>query len=123
MTTPFSPPFGPASVSCNGPHLPTHLDRYGALASAGASGRLKPALHCTAQVTLRSTLQRSAGSGAQKQIPWRKLQAANLEDYYAAEYPVAASLLAGKDKLSVRIQAKPGKPAASVYNLRLVTVK
>ena len=44
--------------------LPTHLDRYGALASAGASGRLKPALHCTAQVTLRSTLQRSAGSGA-----------------------------------------------------------
>ena len=47
--------------------LPTHLDRYGALASAGASGRLKPALHCTAQVTLFSTLQRSAGSGAGKE--------------------------------------------------------
>ena len=46
--------------------LPTHLDRYGELASAGASGRLKPALHCTAQVTLRSTLQRNAGSGARK---------------------------------------------------------
>ncbi len=52
-----------------------------------------------------------------------KLQGADLEDYYSAEYPVAADLLDGKDKLTVRIQAKPGKPAASVYDLRLVTVK
>ena len=52
-----------------------------------------------------------------------KLQGAELEDYYAVEYPVAADLLAGKDNLTVRIQAKPGKPAASVYDLRLVTVK
>jgi len=52
-----------------------------------------------------------------------KLETAGLEDYYAAEYPVAATLLAGKHKLSVRIQAKPGKPTASVYNLRLVSVQ
>ena len=43
------------------------------------------------------------------------------DDYYAVEYPVESNLLAGKDKLNVRFQAKPGKPAPSVYDLRLVT--
>jgi hypothetical protein len=52
-----------------------------------------------------------------------KLQATDKDDYYGVEYPVAAKLLAGKDKVTVRIQAKPGKPAASVYDLRMVTVK
>jgi hypothetical protein len=45
------------------------------------------------------------------------------EDYEGVEYPVAASLLAGKDKVTVRVQAKPGKPAPAVYDLRLVTIK
>ena len=36
--------------------LPSHLARYGAPAEAGASRRLKPALHCSAQVTLFSTI-------------------------------------------------------------------
>ena len=43
------------------------------------------------------------------------------EDYYAVEYPVSANLLADKGKLTVRLQAKPGKSAPSVYDLRLVT--
>ena len=51
------------------------------------------------------------------------LQGTGKDDYYGVEYPVAAKLLAGKDKVTVRVQAKPGKPAASVYDLRIVTIK
>ena len=56
-------------------------------------------------------------------IATAKLQDSGKEDYYSVEYPIADALVAGKDKVTVRVQAKQGKPAASVYDLRLVSVK
>ena len=52
-----------------------------------------------------------------------KVLAADKEDYHGVEYPIPAELLAGKDKVVVRVQAKPGKPPASIYDLRIVTMK
>jgi DUF1680 family protein len=45
------------------------------------------------------------------------------DDYCGAEYPIANGLLAGRDKVTVRLQARPGEVAGPVYELRLVTVK
>lgn len=56
-------------------------------------------------------------------IAMPKVLAADKEDYHGVEYPIPAELLAGKDKVVVRVQAKPGKPAASIYDLRIVTMK
>jgi len=53
-------------------------------------------------------------------IATAKLQRADLEDYYAVEYPIPAQLLESKSKATVRFEAKPGKPAAAVYDLRVV---
>ena len=44
------------------------------------------------------------------------------EEYYAVEYPVPDSLLDGKEKVIVRVQNKTGKPPATVYDLRVVTL-
>jgi len=52
-----------------------------------------------------------------------KPQETGKEDYVGVEYPVPADLLGGKDKVTVRIQAKQGKPSAAVYDLRLVNAK
>ncbi len=49
-----------------------------------------------------------------------KLQRADLEDYYALEYPVPARLLDAKTKVTVCIMARPDQPAAAVYDLRVV---
>ena len=49
------------------------------------------------------------------------LKATDLEDYYGVEYAIPAALLEGKDKVTVRVQTKPGKPAGAVYDLRVVT--
>ncbi|MEI7898641.1 MAG: beta-L-arabinofuranosidase domain-containing protein [bacterium] len=45
------------------------------------------------------------------------------DDYCGVEYPVAAALLAGKDKVTVRVQARPRESAGSVYDLRVITVR
>ncbi|MCX6875705.1 MAG: glycoside hydrolase family 127 protein [Verrucomicrobia bacterium] len=49
------------------------------------------------------------------------LKGTDLEDYYGVEYAIPAALLESKAKVTVRVQAKPGKPAATVYDLRVVT--
>jgi hypothetical protein len=51
------------------------------------------------------------------------LQATGKDEYHGVEYPIPAELSAGKNTLVVRVQAKPGKPAASIYDLRIVTTK
>ena len=56
-------------------------------------------------------------------IATAKLQATGQEEYYGVEYPIPAALLENKDKVTVRIVAKPGKPAAAVYDLRIVSTK
>jgi DUF1680 family protein len=43
------------------------------------------------------------------------------DDYQGAEYPIPAALLAGKDKVTVRFQARPGQSAGPVYEVRMVT--
>ena len=50
-------------------------------------------------------------------------KATDQEDYYGVEYAIPAALLEGKAKVTVRVQTKPGKPAAAIYDLRMVTQK
>ena len=45
------------------------------------------------------------------------------DDYYSVEYPVTSGLLAGKDKVTIRFQAQPGKAAGPIYDVRVVTVR
>jgi len=45
------------------------------------------------------------------------------EEYYGVEYPIPAALSEAKKKVTVRIQARPGKRSGSVYDLRIVRVK
>jgi len=52
-----------------------------------------------------------------------KVQATGNEEYYGVEYPIPTATMEGKDKVTVRIQTKPGKPAVAMYDLRLVRVK
>ena len=52
-----------------------------------------------------------------------KLKSIDKEEYYALEYPVPEALLAGKDKVLVRVQKKPGTPPATIYDLRVVPIK
>jgi hypothetical protein len=57
-----------------------------------------------------------------KLIATQKLEGGK-EDYYGVEYPLAGTLEAGRDKATVRFQARPGKAAGGVYDLRIVTVE
>ena len=45
------------------------------------------------------------------------------DDFYGVEYPIAEALLAGKDKVTVRFQARPGESAGPLYDLRVITLK
>ena len=45
------------------------------------------------------------------------------DDYYGVEYPIPASPIAGKDKVTVRFQTKAGKVAGGVFDLRIVATK
>lgn len=52
-----------------------------------------------------------------------KLAGTGKDDYHGVAYPIPAKLLAGKDKVIVRVQAQPGKPAAAIYDLRMVATE
>ena len=67
-------------------------------------------------VTMRE-IARKIGSTATVQLRGGK------DDYDGDESPIPAALLAGKDKVTVRFQAKPGKAAGPVYDVRVVTVQ
>ena len=55
-------------------------------------------------------------------IATQKLQGGK-DDYFGVEYPIAEALAAGKDKVTVRFQAKPGNTAGGVFDVRIVTVE
>ncbi|MCX6599999.1 MAG: hypothetical protein NT025_00325, partial [bacterium] len=57
-----------------------------------------------------------------KLIATQKLEGGK-EDYYGVEYPLAGTLEAGRDKATVRFQARPGMAVGGVYDLRIVTVE
>jgi uncharacterized protein len=43
------------------------------------------------------------------------------EEYYGLDYPLPADLCAGKQKLTLRFQPKPGSTAGGIFDLRIVT--
>ena len=45
------------------------------------------------------------------------------DDYYGVEYPIPGTLTGGKDKVTVRFQARPGKSTGAAYDVRMVTIK
>jgi DUF1680 family protein len=56
-------------------------------------------------------------------IATARVQATGNDEYHGIEYPIPAALVADKEKVTVRIQTKPGKPTVALYDLRLVRVK
>jgi hypothetical protein len=55
-------------------------------------------------------------------IATQKLQGGK-DDYFGVEYPIPEALAEGRDKVTVRFQAKPGNTAGGVFDVRIVTVK
>lgn len=49
------------------------------------------------------------------QIATQRLNASHPDKFFYVEYPIPANLLAGKDSIIVRIQAKPGKVAGGLF--------
>ncbi len=45
------------------------------------------------------------------------------EDYYGIEYPLPEAALAGKEKLTVRFQPRPGSTAGGVFDVRILKAK
>ena len=45
------------------------------------------------------------------------------DDYYGVEYPLNSAAIAGKDKVTIRFQAAPGKSAGPVYEARILTTR
>ena len=41
------------------------------------------------------------------------------EEYFGVEYPLTAAMTAGKDKIAVRFQSKPGNTAGGVFDVRI----
>ncbi|MGN6555071.1 MAG: beta-L-arabinofuranosidase domain-containing protein [Verrucomicrobiota bacterium] len=55
-------------------------------------------------------------------IATEKLQGGK-DDYFGVEYPLPKGLLAGKEKVTVRFQPKPGGVAGGVFDVRIVKAK
>jgi len=43
--------------------------------------------------------------------------------FYGVEYPVPKATIAGRERITVRFQAKPGSTAGGVFDLRLLRAK
>jgi DUF1680 family protein len=58
-----------------------------------------------------------------KVIATAKVQATEKDDYYGVEYPIPTGPSEPKNTVTVKIQTKPGKNAAAIYDLRIVTIQ
>jgi hypothetical protein len=58
-----------------------------------------------------------------KVIATAKVQATGKDDYYGVEYPVPTGSSEPRNTVTVKIQTKPGKNAAAIYDLRIVTIQ
>jgi len=45
------------------------------------------------------------------------------ESYYGVEYPLPEAALAGKEKVTVRFQPRPGSTAGGVFDVRILKAK